>query len=134
MILAAAGVTAALAEQAPPRSVKDGVYTMGQADQGKVVYDDKCALCHGRMASVTPDIAALLDDHTFRKRWTSRSLGELFEIIYLTMPQDAPGTLSTAQAADLVAYILSANKLPPGDVALPDDVETLAELPFEPGP
>ena len=126
------GVTAVLAQQAAPRSGTDGVYTTGQADQGKVIYDEQCALCHGTMTSVTPDMAPLLNDHTFRARWTSRSLGELFEIIQVEMPQDAPGSLSSQQSADLIAYILSANKLPPGDVALTDDAEALTEIPFEP--
>ena len=48
------------------------------------------------------------------------------------MPQDAPGTLSAEQTADVVAYLLSGNRLPAGDAALPGDVERLSQIPFEP--
>ena len=77
-------------------------------------------------------MAALLADHTFRNRWRGRSLGEMFELIRDTMPQDAPGSLSPQQSAELVAYILSGNRLPTGDLALTDDVERLGQIIFEP--
>ncbi len=132
MTLAATGGTRVLAQAPGLRSVRDGVYTTAQADQGQAVYDDKCAVCHGTMATISPDMAPLLNDHTFRARWTSRSLAELFELIRETMPQDEPGTLSPQQSADLIAYILSANRLPAGDAALTGDVERLSQIPFEP--
>jgi len=50
----------------------------------------------------------------------------------VVMPQDAPGTLSAEQTADVVAYLLSGNRLPAGDAALPGDVERLSQIPFEP--
>ena len=126
--LVVSGLITVLTHQAAPPSVNDGVYTTEQATRGEALYDEKCASCHGAMASITPDMAALLSDHTFRARWTSRSLGELFGVIQETMPQDDPGTLSSQQAAELVAYILSSNRLPAGAVALTDDVETLTRI------
>ena len=77
-------------------------------------------------------MAALLADHTFRNRWQGRPLGELFQLISDEMPQDAPGTLSPQEAANLVAVILSANRLPTGDVALPGNVEQLRQIRFDP--
>jgi len=133
LALAAAGGTAVRAQQAAPRSVKDGVYTTAQANQGKKVYDEKCAECHGTMASATPDVAPLLNDHVFRTTWKDRSLGELFDRIRETMPQDEPGTLSPQQLADLIAYILRANALPAGEVALAHDVGTLSQIRFDAG-
>ena len=130
--LAVAGVTTLWAEQPLP-SVTEGIYTTEQAARGEVVYDEQCALCHGKMTAFTPDMAPLLGDHTFRARWTDRSLGELFGMIHETMPQDAPGTLSSQESADLVAYILSGNRLPAGNVPLTDDLETLTQIPFDPG-
>ncbi len=132
MTLAATGGTRVLAQAPGLRSVRDGVYTTAQADQGQAVYDDKCAVCHGTMATISPDMAPLLNDHTFRARWTSRSLAELFELIRETMPQDAPGTLSPERTADLVAYILNGNRLPPGEVTLTDDAALLVRPLFEP--
>ena len=44
--LAAAGTALA---QAPSRTVWDGVFTADQAAQGKVLFNNKCAICHGRL-------------------------------------------------------------------------------------
>ncbi len=131
MTLVAVGGAGVLAQTAASGSVRDGVYTAAQAEQGQGVYDDLCTSCHGPMRAIVPEMASLLADHTFRNRWRGRSLGELFELIRETMPQDAPGTLSPKQTANLVAYILSGNRLPAGEVSLTDDVEQLSRIAFE---
>jgi mono/diheme cytochrome c family protein len=133
MTLALVGVTAVRAQQTAPRSAKEGVYTTTQANQGKTVYDEKCASCHGTMATVTPDMAPLLNDHGFQNLWRDRSLAQLFNRIRETMPQNEPGTLSPEQTADIIAYILSANQLPAGDVALPRDLEILKDIRVDAG-
>ena len=131
LTLAGAGVAVTPAQEAPSRSVKDGVYATAQATQGQVLYDEKCAECHGTMESVFPDMAPLLHDYLFLSDWQGRSLGELFERIRDTMPQEEPGSLSPEELVDLVAYILSANRFPPGDAALAHDVETLRAIRFD---
>lgn len=135
-LLLAAGValvlTGGLAAGGQPPSAGDGLYTSAQADRGEALYAEQCASCHGALRAFVPEMAALLGDHTFRNRWTGRSLGELFGLIRDEMPQDAPGTLSPGETAALVAYILAGNRFPAGDVALPSDVETLHAVPFAP--
>jgi mono/diheme cytochrome c family protein len=121
------------AGQVPPRSAKEGVYTTEQAGRGKTAYDEKCASCHGSMASVTPDMAPLLNDSGFQNLWRDRSLAQLFGRIRETMPQDKPNTLSPEETAALVAYILSGNQLPAGDTALPVDLEILKEIRVDAG-
>jgi mono/diheme cytochrome c family protein len=132
-ITLAAAAAAAGAEQIPPRSAKEGVYSAAQANQGKTVYDEKCASCHGTMQTVTPDMAPLLNDSGFQNLWRDRSLARLFSRIRETMPQDKPGTLSPDDTADIVAYILCANQLPAGDAALPHDLEILKEIRLDAG-
>ncbi len=127
-----AGVVVAPAQETAAPSVRDGVYTVEQADRGEALYDDRCTVCHGEMRAIVPEMAALLGDHTFRNFWRGRSLGEMFGYIRETMPQDAPGTLTAAQTAEIVAHILRGNRLPAGDAALPDDEETLNGIPFDP--
>ena len=127
-----AGVVVASAQETAALSVRDGVYTVEQADRGEALYDDRCTVCHGEMRAIVPEMAALLGDHTFRNFWRGRSLGEMFGYIRETMPQDAPGTLTAAQTAEIVAHILRGNRLPAGDAALPDDEETLNGIPFDP--
>ncbi len=126
LILAVVGATAARAQPA------DGLYTNAQADRGKALYDEQCVVCHGALTQMAPDMAALLADHTFRARWTGRSLGELFELIQVEMPQDAPGSLSAQHTTALLAYILRGNKRPAGDVPLAEDALALADIPFDP--
>ena len=115
-----------------PVSVQDGIYTTAQAEQGRAIYDNQCVSCHGELSAFVPEMAALLADHTFRSRWEGRSLGELFSLILEEMPQDAPGTLSAEQTADLIAYLLSGNRLPAGDAALSGDVDRLNQIAFTP--
>ena len=127
-----AGVVVAPAQETAAPSVRDGIYTVEQADRGEALYGDRCTVCHGEIRAIVPEMAALLGDHTFRNFWRGRSLGEMFGYIQETMPQDAPGTLTAAQAAEIVAHILRGNRLPAGDAALPDDEETLNGIPFDP--
>ena len=136
LLSAAIVLTAAAAVrsgQTPPRSAKEGVYTTEQANRGKAVYDEKCASCHGNMETVTPEMAALLNDTGFQNLWRDRSLARLFSRIRETMPQDKPRTLSPEQTVDLIGYILSANQLPAGDTALPYDLEILKEIRLDAG-
>ena len=129
-VAAAVAAGAGLLAQTP--SVQSGIYTTEQAGQGQALYEDRCVSCHGELTAFVPEMAALLADHTFKSRWQNRTVGELFELIQVEMPQDAPGTLSPEQTADLVAYILSGNRLPAGEVPLTGDVEQLRRISFEP--
>ena len=131
-VLVAGVVVAATAQESAAPSLHDGVYTVEQADRGEAIYDERCTVCHGDIRAIIPEMAALLGDHTFRNFWRGRSLGEMFGYIQETMPQDAPGTLTAAQAAEIVAHILRGNRLPAGDAALPDDEDTLNGIPFDP--
>ena len=85
------------------------------------------------MATVTPDMAPLLNDSGFQNLWRDRSLAQLFGRIRETMPQDKPNTLSPEETADIVAYILSANQLPAGDMPLSTDLEMLKEIRVDAG-
>jgi mono/diheme cytochrome c family protein len=126
------GVMAALVvtptAQGPARSVKDGVYSAAQADAGKTAYTAECATCHGAMTSSTPDMAPLLNDWVFQEKWNSKSVGDLFERIRTTMPQNKEGTLSPQRTAEIVAYILNANQMPPGATALPSELDALSQI------
>jgi len=129
-----AGAMIARPVVAQEASVADGIYTVEQADRGEVLYDEQCVACHGSINQLTPDMAALLADHTFRARWEQRSLGELFDLIQEEMPQDKPGSLTDNQVAELLAFILRGNRRPEGEHLLPSDSEGLATIPFAPGP
>jgi hypothetical protein len=137
-ILLAAGLTSGLFRSAaaqpsfqqPPttvvgsqvRSVWDGVYTLDQAKRG-ALKSGLCVQCHGDGFIGGP--APELTGTAFATSWNGRTVGDLFDLIRLTMPDDDPGSLSREVYADLVAYILAANKFPAGSTEISTEIEPL---------
>lgn len=72
-----------------------------------------------------------LADAAFLREWSGRTVGDLFDLIKMTMPENAPGTLSDRAYADLVAYILQANGFPAGSQSLEPERERLAKIVLE---
>ena len=50
----------------------------------------------------------------FISGWDGLTVGDLFERIRISMPQNAPGSLSGQQNADILAFMFSVNKFPTG--------------------
>jgi mono/diheme cytochrome c family protein len=96
----------------------DGLYSAAQAARGEETYQQHCALCHGARLQGTP--AAPLTGEAFRGRWEDgkHTLDDLYYIIRSLMPNNAPGSLSKVQYADVVAYILKVNNYPAGEAEL----------------
>ena len=113
------------------QSVRTGIYTAEQALRGQQQYDVFCVGCHGpEMEGAGADVPALADT-AFLQEWTGRTLGDLFDLIKMTMPENAPGTLSDRAYADLLAYILQANRFPAGSQSLDPDHKRLATIVLE---
>ena len=117
-------------EPAPARSVWDGVYTEEQSKRGDEVYRKECAACHGDSLS-GGESAPALTGGAFLANWNGLTLADLFDRIRKTMPQSAPGRLSRQQDADVLAFMLSANKFPTGKSELYKQSEMLKEIRFE---
>jgi S-disulfanyl-L-cysteine oxidoreductase SoxD len=117
----------ALKAQTAARNVWDGVYSADQAAQGKAIFADKCATCHGADLNGA-EMAPPLVGATFLGDWVGQSADDLFTRIHTTMPANDPGSLSNAQAQQVMAYILSANQFPAGSAALPSDDAGLAQI------
>jgi mono/diheme cytochrome c family protein len=134
IVLAAAGtVYSALRAQDPPsgsRSVWDGVFTQEQAERGHSLYNRHCASCHGDELA-GGDVPPPLAGTGFLANWNGLTVGDLFERIRRSMPQDDPGRLSRQQNADVVAFIFSFNKFPAGKTELPHDTELLKQIRIE---
>jgi S-disulfanyl-L-cysteine oxidoreductase SoxD len=123
----------AVRAQEPPsseRSVWDGVYTEEQAKRGEALYEKQCSTCHGDKLAGR-ESAPPLTGGAFMANWNGLTLGDLFERIRRTMPQDSPGKLSRQQNADVLAYVLSFNKFPAGKTELYRQAEMLKEIRFE---
>lgn len=117
----------ALKAQTASRNVWDGVYTADQATEGKAIYADKCATCHGADLNGA-EMAPPLVGATFLGDWVGQSADDLFTRIHTTMPANDPGSLNNTQAAQVTAYILSANQFPAGSTALPSDDASLGQI------
>ena len=132
--LTAAGTmySALRAQDAPsgPRSVWDGVYTQEQAERGHALYNQHCASCHGDTLA-GGDVPPPLAGADFLSNWNGLTVGDLFERIRRSMPQDNPGRLSRQQNADILAYIFSFNKFPAGKTELAHDTELLKQIRIE---
>ena len=89
-----------------------GSYSAAQATRGKALYSDQCVACHGEMLEgvVGPPLTG--DD--FLTDFGSHPVSDIVQKIQGTMPQQAPGTLTHAQAIDLTAFILQSGKYPAG--------------------
>ena len=118
---------AALNAQTAKRNVWDGVYSADQAAQGKALFADKCATCHGADLNGA-EMAPPLVGPTFLGDWVGQSADDLFTRIHTTMPANDPGSLSNAQTVQVMAYILSVNQFPAGSAALPSDDTGLGQI------
>jgi len=129
-----AGITqSSLRAQAAPagaRTVWDGVYTDAQADRGVVAYKAACTECHG--ADLTGDgFAPALTGAEFAGNWNELSVGDLFERIRISMPPSGPSTVTPAQKADIIAYLMKINKYPAGKTELEGKTEVLKLIKIE---
>ena len=113
------------------KSVADGVYTAEQAKRGEKIYAENCGFCHGDDLKGSDFIPALTGADFFGS-WKGKSAGDLFEKINQTMPATAPGSLTPAQSADSVAYMLSVAKYPAGTTELSAKVDELKQIRIDP--
>jgi mono/diheme cytochrome c family protein len=105
------------------RSTRDGVYTEEQAERGEALYTDVCLECHKPREFAR---GSYLEEN-----WVGRTLVDLYWFLRDNMPEDAPGFLRPEEYVDAIAYILSSNRLPPGDSALTTDETRLARIRIE---
>jgi mono/diheme cytochrome c family protein len=116
--------------QPPTKSIWDGVYTEAQAARGKDLYANQCSSCHG--AELTGgEMAPGLAGGEFISGWDGLTVGDLFERIRISMPQNAPGTLSGQQNADILSFVFSVNKFPTGSEELAKEAGILKTIKFE---
>jgi mono/diheme cytochrome c family protein len=128
-LLATGVLGARTAAQTAGKSQWDGVYTDAQAKRGEELYSQYCASCHGPDLS-GGEMAPGLTGGDFSSNWNDLSLGELFERIRVSMPQNAPGSLSRQQNADILAFVLYKGNFPAGSDELPTQTEVLNTIKF----
>ena len=92
-------------------------YTAAEAEAGRAIYEQACATCH--MSNLTGSFEAPeLVGPTFRGAWEDRGVDELIELVQVTMPPGAGGSLALEEYASVVAYVLRENGAAAGTAAL----------------
>ena len=117
--------------RAQPRTVWDGVYTDEQATRGEALYGEHCVKCHGATLQGNGEGALPLTGATFKSTWNGVSMGAMFDRVRLSMPQDKPATLTRQEVADLLAFVLQANKFPSGKTELARQTDILNAITFQ---
>ncbi len=114
-----------LAQAAPHQvSIRNGVYTAEEAQRGKAIYQNQCGMCHGDALEGQGQNSPLAGT-VFLNNWTGQTVADLFMKTIVMMPSMDPGTLTPKDTAEVIAYILSANKFPAGKTELPSDPQSL---------
>ena len=107
----------------------DGVYSMEQAKRGEPRYADYCASCHG-VDLTGGELAPALIGPEFGANWDGLTLGDIFERIRISMPQNDPGALTRAQKIEVLAFILYKGSYPAGQTELPSQTEVLKTISY----
>ena len=127
--LAAAGVYAAMVAVSAQggRSASSGVYSEAQAKRGEAVYKEQCAACHGDNLEGSGPMPPLAGKD-FLANWQGKPVSDVFDKTQTSMPATAPGSLSPAQTADVMAYMLAVGKYPAGGADLPGKADDLKQI------
>jgi quinoprotein glucose dehydrogenase len=114
---------------AETRSQWDGAYSLEQAKRGEPLYSAQCAACHGSDLTggeMTPPLIGF----EFNANWDGLTLGDIFERIRVSMPQNDPSALTRAQKIDVLGFILYKGGYPAGETELPSQTEVLKTISF----
>ena len=103
------------------------MYTEEQASRGETVYAESCGKCHGDTLGGV-EAAPALAGPAFYANWEGETLDALFERMRSSMPQDAPGSLSRAQNADILAHMLRVGGYPAGSAPLEGQAAALSQI------
>lgn len=113
------------AAQSTP-SAWDGIYTEEQAARGESRYRQECAYCHSEDLKGGGFAPSLIAD-AFTERWKDATVADLLNVINVTMPEDRPSSLSNADYAAIVAYVLKMNSYPSGQRELSENAADLKQ-------
>ena len=83
-------------------------YSLSQAAEGRGLYAEHCASCHG-MNLRGNESGPALSGKAFQDRWASRPAGQLFDMTTTSMPSTNPGGLAARDYAAILGFMLYQN-------------------------
>ena len=89
------------AQDPPKRTIKDGVYTKAQAEEGNATFGKFCTRCHGFAPSEKSNLAPDLGGDGFLTKWSGKSVRDFATVIMTTMPNDGSAVLTEDQGVHL---------------------------------
>jgi alcohol dehydrogenase (cytochrome c) len=107
-----------------PAWAASGYYTAEHAAAGKPAYITNCAGCHGY--NLQGFGAPTLKGKDFLAAWGTAE--RLYRFFSKAMPASNPGMLSPQTYTELLAYLMSANGIPPGSQTLGDSDDARAGI------
>lgn len=126
-LLVAFGLAGAAVAQNTGKSVWQGIYTADQAERGAGIYAQRCGACHGAALNGTGEAPALVGGE-FVSHWDTMTVGDLYDRVRTTMPQNDPLSLTREEYVDVLAFLLKNNGFPVGSQPLDKRSEVLATI------
>ncbi len=118
----------AIAQNSPaggPQTTMDKVYSTAQAGRGEEKFNQVCTACH---------LVSDLSGSRLREKWEDQSVGDVFDFVSNSMPEGDPGSLTKAEYASILAYLLKQSGYPAGEADLPIDTAVLSKVKIVPLP
>lgn len=96
-------------------------FTADQAKQGRDIYTQHCASCHGDKLQglAAPSLAG--KDFLTTAEHNGWTMGNLQTIVTQNMPFNDPASLSDEQYANVIAFVLASNCFPAGSKKFPEE-------------
>jgi mono/diheme cytochrome c family protein len=120
-LLSTSGKAHTAAGKAPP-----ALYTEEQAEAGKQVFMDKCAMCHG--PTLEGRAGPALKGPAFATPQAHFTVSDVFKIVSQNMPAPAPGTLPPDDYVKIMSFLLEQNGYPAGSTPLDFDAASRSRV------
>jgi mono/diheme cytochrome c family protein len=104
---------------AKPAKPLPALFTEAQANTGKQLFSDKCALCHG--ANLEGRVGPSLKGKMFLSVQAAHTVADIFRFLSQNMPATLPGSLSHDDYVNLMAFLMQQNGYPQGNAELTFD-------------
>jgi alcohol dehydrogenase (cytochrome c) len=124
---AAAALLSVGSQAQRPAPLPLATFTAAQAAQGRVLYAQECANCHGNNLSGS-EFASALNGNTFSQNWGGKPAEALFTFVHTRMPPAKAGSLTPEATAQLLSFLAQVNGGQAGNAELSTDATTLAVL------